>query len=258
MTVTHCRYASVLLLLLASNSAFSDTYSIWLPCRGMSTNANAEGRTLYIGHGRDSGMTLTERENEYCVTRVKCIALGYCKTSDPKEQAEADKIKKEMEALAEEQRRRQAERAAAKAAERRRQEEAALRKEQERQALIAEEARNRKISHQEARTLVSVREEAQSSMPPEKECYTESIPATSYQISLYYGDEQNNRRLWSDEKRRIESGNEQCTVGPMEVTEKAIFPNGFLATEWKVKEWRATVNCAAKQERYCPSKATRM
>lgn len=153
--------------------------SFWIPCSG--SKARAEGRSVDIRsylRVNTVGMQINDVENLYCVTQVKCVALGYCRAASPEQQAAADELKREM--AAEElqiQRERQAK--AAEAARKRQQAEedrkrqlAAIAAETaRREKLAAAEAKRLQLSAQDAKRLVQTREDARKKMPAQpKKC----------------------------------------------------------------------------------------
>lgn len=170
--------------------------SFWFPCTGK--KAKAEGRSVDIRsylRVNTVGMKVDDIEDLYCVSPVKCVALGYCKASSPEQQAAADKLKREL--AAEEARlnqERAAKAAAAKRAqelarqqaeEERRRKEAALAAEKaRRERLVAEEAQRLRLSAQEAQRLVAAREDARRKMPPQPEKCTVDYPAYSQKLDM--------------------------------------------------------------------------
>lgn len=144
--------------------------------------AKAEGRTIPLeGYYQDYSKFA---EDLYCVTHVKCVALGECKASSPAEQAAADKLKRE---LAAEESRLQRERKAksAQAERERKQAEAATAAEKaRREKLAAAEAKRLKLSAQDAKRLVETREDARKKMPaPPKKCTLE-YPAYTQKLDF--------------------------------------------------------------------------
>jgi len=124
------------------------------------SSLRAEGRTVdLVRHGAPVSYPIpTEEYNaRYCVTREKCVALGYCKPASPAEQAAADKLNPgaaaERARLERERRQKEAQ------AERQRQ--AAEAERNRKAAEVARETR-RLGSHREAeaRRLVEMREAA--------------------------------------------------------------------------------------------------
>lgn len=166
---------------------------IWFPC-GKGSKARAEGRTEYIAEKmrvNTVGMKIRDIEDLYCVTPVKCVALGYCKASSPAEQKAADKLKREI--AAEEsrlQRERQAKAAQAererkKAEEDRKRKEAAAAAERaRREKLVAAEAKRLGLSAQEAQRLFKARDEARKKMPPQPEKCTLDYPAYTQKLDF--------------------------------------------------------------------------
>lgn len=69
----------------------------WAMCSGH--KAKTEGRSVDI---RDYlrvntiGMDIDDIEDLYCVSPIKCVALGHCKAASPAEQAAADQLKGEI------------------------------------------------------------------------------------------------------------------------------------------------------------------
>lgn len=149
--------ALALALLAAPHFAHAQI-GIYLPC--MESKARSEERTIYIANYlkvNTIGMQIDDIEDLYCVTRDKCVAMGYCKASSPTEQAAADKL--HPEAMAERARlQREQQQREAQAERNRRAAEA------ERNRKAAEVAREtqRLGSHREAeaRRLVEMREAA--------------------------------------------------------------------------------------------------
>lgn len=91
-----CLYL-VLLTLPISQSMKADTLSFWVPCT--KTNAAKEGRKFYIADDlkiNTIGTPIDDLEDNFCVTKEKCIAFGFCQASSPEEQLAADKIKNAM------------------------------------------------------------------------------------------------------------------------------------------------------------------
>lgn len=170
--------------------------SFWSPCSG--AKAVAEKRSVDIRsylRVNTVGMRISEIEDLYCVTQVKCVALGYCKAASPQEQAAADKLKREIAAEeARLQRERQARAAQAERdrelarqnaeAERKRKEAAALAEKTRREKLAAEEARRLQLSAQEAQRLVTAREDARKKMPPQPEKCTLDYPAYTQKLDF--------------------------------------------------------------------------
>ncbi|SFG58570.1 hypothetical protein SAMN05518865_11482 [Duganella sp. CF458] len=170
--------------------------SFWFPCTG--AKAKAEKRSIDIrSHLRvnTNGMQINDIEDLYCVTQVKCVALGYCKAASPQEQAAADKLKRELAAEeARLQRERQAKAAQAARerererqnaeAERKRKEAAALAEKTRREKLAAAEAQRLQLSAQEAQRLVTAREDARRKMPAQPEKCTLDYPAYTQKLDF--------------------------------------------------------------------------
>ncbi|MDQ9170921.1 cell envelope integrity protein TolA [Oxalobacteraceae bacterium R-40] len=160
--------------------------SYWIPCQ-MSGKAKSEGRTTYIGDylkAKTVGMKTYDIEDLYCVTRVKCVALGHCKASSPDEQAAANKLKREI--AAEESRLQRERQAKAAQAERNRKkaEEDRQREEARRQKLAAAEEKRLRLSAPDAKRLVEAREEARKKMPPQPEKCTSVYPAYTQKLDF--------------------------------------------------------------------------
>lgn len=153
--------------------------SFWIPCSG--SKARAEGRSVDIRsylRVDTVGMQVNDVENLYCVTQVKCVALGYCRAASPEQQAAADELKREM-AAEELQMQRERQAKAAEAARKRQQAEedrkrqlAAIAAETaRREKLAAAEAKRLQLSAQDAKRLVQTREDARKKMPAQpKKC----------------------------------------------------------------------------------------
>lgn len=192
---------TLLALVLATSAAIIPSLayaqlSFYIPCSG--SKARAEKRTEDI-RGRMGvntvGMRISDIEDLYCVTREKCVALGYCKAATPEEQAAADKLAKQ---LAAEEARLQRERQAKAAAAERERERARRQAEEERQRkaaaeaadkarrekIAADEMQRRKLSAQEAKRLVDAREDARKKMPAQPEKCTIDYPAYSQKVDF--------------------------------------------------------------------------
>lgn len=170
--------------------------SYWIPCYG--SQAEREGRTVNLAkklNVNTVGMLVDDIENLYCVTPVKCVALGHCKASSPAQQAAADKLKREMAAEeARLQRERQAKAAQAeRERERQRQQAEAERRQKEaeaaadkarREKMMAAEAQRLRLSAQEAKRLVDAREDARKKMPPQPEKCTLDYPAYTQSLDF--------------------------------------------------------------------------
>lgn len=182
--------------LLLPSLAHAAELGFWFPCTG--NKAKSEGRTVDIRSYlkvNTVGMRIDDIEDLYCVTRVKCVALGHCKASSPDEQAAADKLKREI--AAEElrlERERQAKAAQAarerelerkKAEEdRKRREAAAAAEKARREKLVAAEAQRLRLSAAEAKRLVEVREAARKKMPAQPEKCTLDYPAYTQKLDF--------------------------------------------------------------------------
>lgn len=170
--------------------------NFWSPCSG--AKAKAEGRSVDIRsylRVRTTGMKISDIEDLYCVTPIKCVVLGHCKAASPEQQAEADKLRREIAA---EEARLQRERAIKAAAAQRAQELERQRTETERRRKDAElavekarrarlmtaEAQRLKLSAQEAQRLVDAREDARRKMPPQPEKCTVDYAAYTQKVDM--------------------------------------------------------------------------
>lgn len=89
----------LVLALLAAPYVAHAQIGFYLPCSG--SKARSEGRTRDISDDlkvNTVGMLIDDIEDRYCVTPAKCVALGFCKASSPKEQAAADRSNPEAAA----------------------------------------------------------------------------------------------------------------------------------------------------------------
>lgn len=166
--------------------------SFWFPCTG--SKAKSEQRTVDIRsylNVNTVGMKVNDIEDLYCVTRVKCVALGYCAAASPEEQAAADKLQQEI--AAEERRLQQERQAKAAQAERERQRveqerirqaAAAAEEKQRRATLAAAEAQRLKLSMQDASKLVEARENARKKMPVQPEKCAVDYPASTTKLDF--------------------------------------------------------------------------
>ncbi len=155
----------------------AEELSFWFACSG--GKARAEGRTIDLRsylNVNTVGMLTDDIEDLYCITPLKCVALGHCKASSPEQQAAADQLKQEIAAeelrlererqamAAQAERERELERQ--RAEEERRRTEAAERAERARlEKLVAADAERLRLSEAEAKRLVDAREQARKKMP---------------------------------------------------------------------------------------------
>lgn len=241
---------------LPSLSHAADKLGFWIPCSG--AKARSEGRSVDIRSyvkARTVGMYIDEIEDLYCVTPVKCVALGYCKAASPEEQAAADKLKREIAAeelrlererqakAAEAARKRELERQRAEE-ERKRKEAAALAEKARLAKAAADDAERLRLSAAEAKRLVEAREAARKKMPrqPEKctldyPAYTQTLDLTPV-ILLQSKAEKDYAAL---DRGKLCNGR-PGTLGPLQCEKPADF---FGA---KFGSCKATVQCPARQE----------
>lgn len=150
-------------------------------------------------------MTTDVIEDLYCVTQIKCVAMGHCTARNSEEQIAADKLKQQMAVEEERLKRERAakEAEAAKKREEKRQEEErirkaeALKREQDRlreeraaaekrrmERQIAEDARRLGLTIDDSRRLAQARDEAQRRMPRNSENCTNQYPAYDTELDL--------------------------------------------------------------------------
>jgi hypothetical protein len=231
--------------------------SIWLRCK--ETNAAAEGRTIYVGEmlkANTRGMYIKDLEDMYCVTPVKCVAMGLCKASSPQEQAAADKLKRDMageEARLESERRRKAEQAAQREREderqhredeRKRKETAATDEKLRREQAAAAEARRLGLNALDARIVADAREAARNKMPPQPEKCTLDIPASTREIdfSTVMLLQARSEKEYAATNRSRMCGGHPGTLGPLECEK----PTDFFGA--RIGACKAVLQCPARQE----------
>lgn len=226
--------------------------SFWIPCSG--SKARAEGRSVDIRsylRVNTVGMQVNDIENLYCVTQVKCVALGYCQAASPEQQAAADELKREM--AAEElqiQRERQAKAAEAErkrlqAEEDRKRQLAAIAAEQaRREKLAAAEAKRLQLSAQNAKRLVEAREEARKKMPRQPEKCTHDYAAYTKKLDftpVVMLQSKAMKDYAALDRSKICNGH-PGTLAPLQCSQ----PVNFFGA--KIASCTAEIHCPARQE----------
>jgi hypothetical protein len=207
-----------------------------------------------------------EWENMYCVTHVKCVALGHCRADSPEEQDAADKLKQEI--AAEEARLQRERRAKIAEAERRRERERQQADEERRQKAIvdaAEAARREKqlaadvarrakqaaddakrfgVSVDTAKELTDAREAARKKMPPAPEKCVIDHPASTQELDFTPMTmmQAKAQRDYAAVDRGQLCGGRGGSLGPLDCDKPADF---FGA---KFGSCKSVMRCAAYQE----------
>ena len=240
-------------------STESKALNYWLPCHlgATQSNAKAEGRTEYIAEKmgvNTRGINVNKLEDLYCVTRPKCIALGYCTASNIQEQVEADKLKKQMVAqeaklkreqqrlISEAEAKRKQEEARIAAEEKRRQDETQLEK-QKIEKLASDESKRLNLSQADAFKLANAKYQATKVMPKSaQKCVTE-YPAhkSTIQLSSYNTTMNHVNNSYSQLDRSSLCNGRGGTLGPL----KCEKPLNFMGTA--IVKCSAEVSCPAER-----------
>ncbi len=247
----------ILFILITLTAFQSQALNFWSPCfAGASqSNAKAEGRTEYIAEKMGvstRGINVNKLEDLYCVTRPKCIALGYCTAKNTQEQLEADKLKKQM--VAEEAKlKREQQRLAAEAEAKRKQEESRILAEEKRrqdearlekhkiEKLASDESKRLNLSQSDALKLANAKYQATKVMPKSPQKCVMEYPAhkSTIQLSSYNTTMNHVNNSYSQLDRSSLCNGRGGTLGPL----KCEKPLNFMGT--------AIVKCSAEVS--CPN-----
>lgn len=238
---------------MSFSKAYANGVIIWSPCWGgydkngqLAINIGAK-----MGIKGTGGLTPNEYNEKYCVSHIKCVAMGYCKAQDAEEERQANELKQKLEAE-----RRQIERDAAiakqkaEAAEKTRMEQERVEKEK-----ITNEAKNAqskyKLNNRDALEFAQSKVAAEKVLPPKpQKCIIETKQSTGeINFSLYRTVKASNDAYSKVNKSDLCNGN-GGSLGPLNC------PNPINMFGMQISNCSAVVTCPPnKKEVPCSSAA---
>ncbi|MDV2468923.1 hypothetical protein QR674_07990 [Acinetobacter chinensis] len=247
------KYIFILFPFCLSVAYAEGTVSLWAPCMGYYDENNQ--RMIDIGSkmgvsGR--GMKRQEYDDKYCVSYVKCIALGYCTTQDAGQQKKANELKKKLEAE-----KRQREREAqlskqkAEAAEKVR-----IEKERVEKAKIAAEAKKAeskyKLNNRDALEFAQSKVAAEKVLPPKpQKCIIETKQSTGQMNFSLYRTIQASKDAYSKVNKGDLCNGNGGSLGTLDC------PNPVNLFGMQIANCTATVTCPPTKKEVPCSSATR-